>query len=115
MSRFPFSLLRFVFLFLLFFAVGAPQQGLAYKYPDKPPDEHFYVDLAGMIQPAEAQEIDKIAAQLLQEIKSEAETPFSPRPIGIGAGSGRVGLPRFRKHLHCAAGPGLSWPFFCHS
>lgn len=36
-------------------------------FPDKPPEEHFYVDEAGIIGEAEASEIDRIAGDLMLE------------------------------------------------
>ena len=39
----------------------------AVTFPEKPPNEHFYVDQAGLLSPADAATIDKIAASLLAE------------------------------------------------
>ena len=39
----------------------------AITFPDKPPNEHFYVDGAGLIDSATGEQIDQTAAALLQE------------------------------------------------
>ena len=44
-----------------------PIPAAAVTFPDKPPQDHFYVDEAGLIGAAEGQEIDDIAGALLKE------------------------------------------------
>ena len=60
LTRFS-HLAAFVLSLLVFCQSGAV------TFPDKPPKEHFYVDLAGLLSPEDAADIDKIAASLLSE------------------------------------------------
>ncbi len=54
----------FLTLALLLWLPGA---AMAQTYPSKPPSSDFYVDLAALIEPGEAQQINRIALALLQE------------------------------------------------
>lgn len=47
-------------------ALTAPA-ALAVSFPDKPPQQHFYVDEAALIGEAEGAEIDRIARELLEQ------------------------------------------------
>jgi uncharacterized protein len=68
-----------------------PAMAAAQTFPPKPPASDFYVDLAGLIQPAEAQQINGIARALLEEripiyvvtVRSLAE--FGASAMGIEA------------------------------
>ena len=54
-------------LLALVLLLWLPGTALAQTFPAKPPTTDFYVDLAALIEPAEAQQINDIARSLLQE------------------------------------------------
>lgn len=58
------SCLTFFLLGLLVFS-----EAHSVTFPDKPPNEHFYVDQANLLAPKDAAAIDKIAASLWSEEK----------------------------------------------
>lgn len=56
-------------LTVLFLSLLALGQSLAVTFPEKPPEEHFYVDQARLLAPGDADSIDEIAGSLLSEEK----------------------------------------------
>ena len=86
LSRGARAILTFALLILL------PAVAAAQTFPPKPPDSDFYVDIAGLIETADAQQINSIASALLSEeripiyvvtVRSLAE--FGASSMGIEA------------------------------